>query len=360
MIIIELPKDRAKVGRLTVVDWKAEIIAGPFPALGKADNKAAITNGNPKRNPIKPFGDTPTGLYELSITDPLTPQESYGPNSTLRMTPVSGQALKAKLNGRRGLLIHGGLPGAGRRLRSTHGCVRLFNEDMKLLLDAVTGNPELLRCSISEGSKPGTSGILLESLHYEHDSADLNPNIYPEIDAPADVMAASGPAIAAPIIHAEFCIDTDLKNVASPLSAQMIDDFFAAQPKGKRSLYGIGSAVISASIANIVNASYIVAHAILETGWGTSTIYREKNNLFGWTAYDSNPGGAATKFQSREDCISKVVPIINSNYLTPGGKYFSKRPCVGNKKYGMNVNYASDPDWGAKIASIARRLERSI
>lgn len=358
MLLVELAKDRTRVGRLTLVDWRGEVIAGPFPALAKADKQSAIRNGNPKRNPIKPFGDTPTGLYELSITHPLTPPRSYGIHAAFRMNPVSGQALQAKINGRSGLLIHGGTSGAGGRLRPTHGCIRLFDEDIKILLDVVSEHKELLRCTVNEGFRSGDAHRVLEGRHYELDDIDLHDDVYPDTEAPTDVPGLAVLVNAAPAGLTEFTINTDLKLVDSPLSVADIEAFFSAQPQSKRGLGGIGQAVIDASKAQRVNASYLVAHAILETGWGTSRIFREKNNLFGWTAYDSNPGDSATKFSSREECIAKVVPIINANYLTPTGKYFSKKCCVGNKKYGMNVHYASDPDWGAKIASIARRLER--
>ncbi len=48
---------------------------------------------------------------------------------------------------------------------------------------------------------------------------------------------------------------------------------------------------------------------------------------------------------------------IDKLYLTPGGRYFEKKPCLGNTSYGMNVHYASDSEWGAKIAKIARKIE---
>ncbi|MGH9550863.1 MAG: glucosaminidase domain-containing protein, partial [Terriglobales bacterium] len=93
-------------------------------------------------------------------------------------------------------------------------------------------------------------------------------------------------------------------------------------------------------------------------GWGTSTISRVKNNLFGYTAYDSDPLESATAFNSRADCINFVIPLIKKNYLQSTGKYFVRQACLGNKSYGMNVHYASDSGWGAGIASIARMIEK--
>ena len=51
---------------------------------------------------------------------------------------------------------------------------------------------------------------------------------------------------------------------------------------------------------------------------------------------------------------------VDTLYLSPAGKYFRKAPCVGNKLFGMNVEYAAEADWGANIASIARQIEASV
>ena len=152
----------------------------------------------------------------------------------------------------------------------------------------------------------------------------------------------------------QFSIDSNLKNRLSLLTAELIDRFFHEKDCH---LEGIGTGVIEYSNKYSINATYIVAHAILETGWGTSRIYLEKNNLFGYGAYDDNPYGGANRFNSREECIDFVMEKVNKNYLTPGGIYFAEKSCLGNKNCGMNVHYASDPEWGAKIASIARKIE---
>ncbi|MEP6601763.1 MAG: hypothetical protein ABJB49_08105 [Nitrospirota bacterium] len=48
---------------------------------------------------------------------------------------------------------------------------------------------------------------------------------------------------------------------------------------------------------------------------------------------------------------------MNTLHLTPTGKYYRKAPCVGNKLYGMNVEYATEADLGTSIAAIARQME---
>ena len=157
-----------------------------------------------------------------------------------------------------------------------------------------------------------------------------------------------------------FSIDTNLKETVSPLSPGFIDDYLMRRGGGR--LSGIGDAVLAAAAKHGVNATYIAAHAALETGWGTARIAREKNNLFGWSAFDDSPYASARAFPSRDACIDFVIGRIDALYLRPSGPYFVKTPCLGRKGsdgYGMNVHYATDPQWGAKIARIARALERA-
>jgi hypothetical protein len=151
-----------------------------------------------------------------------------------------------------------------------------------------------------------------------------------------------------------FNIDSNLKERESPLTADLIDEFFAEK---QSHLKGIGSGTMEASRKYRINPTYIISHAILETGWGNSSIYLDKNNLFGWGAADSDPYVGAKKFDTREECIDYVMDKVNDLYLSPGGRYFEKKPCPGNNSYGMNVHYASDPEWGAKIAKLARNIE---
>jgi hypothetical protein len=219
------------------------------------------------------------------------------------------------------------------------------------------------------------------------DPTDHRPGIYEQVDgnwtvfallpdpngAPvvADPIPAEpgpvDPAFPTPVVDpalpiesaGSFTIFTDLKQTVSTLTAQSIDNFFAMQPPAHQVLRGIGQPVIDAARKYGINASYIVAHAILESGWGTSRISQVKNNLFGWNAFDSNPD-LARGFESRAQCIDFVMGRVNKLYLDPKGDFFVNRPCVGNKQIGMNVNYAAESDWGASIAAIAKHMGNVI
>lgn len=145
-INVRLPVKRTFLGILTLTDSAGDVAAGPFPALGKADDGTAKEKGNATASPTLPFGDTPSGSYRFVLimeTGDTTKHTaySYGPHGAIVMDPLSGDALTAKQNGRKGLLIHGGAPSKKGGLRRTNGCIRLSNADMKSLLDAVRALP---------------------------------------------------------------------------------------------------------------------------------------------------------------------------------------------------------------------------
>ena len=157
VIRVEMSTDRDQIGSLSLETAGGRRLAGPFSAYGRSDNRAAGAHGNPTRDPVRPFGDTPTGSYAVPravATGPGTAYvpRSYGPNGALVLKPTGGQAAQAAANGRVGLLIHGGDPGTAGRLRATHGCIRLSNADMAALMAAIISageNARFQRCDIT-------------------------------------------------------------------------------------------------------------------------------------------------------------------------------------------------------------------
>ncbi len=139
-----------------------------------------------------------------------------------------------------------------------------------------------------------------------------------------------------------FTVDTNL-TLPSGETAASLNQFLNGS-----ALAGLGASFMQAETTYHVSARYFVAHAILESGWGTSAIAQYKHNLFGFGADDANPYVDAATFPSFDACIQYVAQFIATNYLTVGGQFYH-----GPTLRGMNVDYASDPNWAEKIASIA-------
>lgn len=120
---------------------------------------------------------------------------------------------------------------------------------------------------------------------------------------------------------------------------------------GHGKLDGLGQAFLDVENRDGVNAFWGMAQAIEETGWGNSAIARDFNNLFGITAYDSNPYGDASHYNSPADCVEYWGDFIKKQYLSPGGAYF-----VSATPAGVARHWATDPNYAAQVVNIMNLL----
>lgn len=102
-----------------------------------------------------------------------------------------------------------------------------------------------------------------------------------------------------------------------------------------------------------VNALLAVSAAANESNWGKSNIAQTKNNLFGINANDATPGQSANYFKTTKDCVKQFTGHLMSKLYSNPDNWRYNGLFLGNKASGVNVQYASDPYWGEKIAAIA-------
>lgn len=146
---------------------------------------------------------------------------------------------------------------------------------------------------------------------------------------------------------AEKYKNQDLRN-QSLTSAEAINDFINRNAPESSKMRGMGDAFMKAAEESGLDPAYLVAHAALETGWGTSTILNDKNNWFGIGAFDSSPYESAYGFNNLEAGIVEGAKWISKNYTNDGQETLWK---MINDPNGSH-NYATDPEWANKIASI--------
>lgn len=146
-----------------------------------------------------------------------------------------------------------------------------------------------------------------------------------------------------PVAGVNFTIDTDL-TLPSGENAARLNAFLQGT-----ALANLGDAFMAAEQNYHVSARYLLAHAIEESAFGTSQIAQQKHNLYGYGADDAHPFQDAYTFASFAACIDFVAHMVAQNYLSPSGPYYH-----GPTLRGMNVDYASDPNWANNIAAIAR------
>lgn len=139
--------------------------------------------------------------------------------------------------------------------------------------------------------------------------------------------------------------------------------------KGKGVLEGKGSVFLKAGKESDINPIYLISHALLETGNGTSKLAKGvlvcnvngqavdaklTYNMFGIHAYDNNPIGCGSQYAyeqkwfSIDDAIIKGASFISTGYIN-SDKY--KQNTLYKMKWNMDVTwhqYATDIGWAKK------------
>lgn len=144
----------------------------------------------------------------------------------------------------------------------------------------------------------------------------------------------------------------------SVYSASVLDGMIVGtgQVPGDSKMRGIGTSLVSNQNTYGVNGLLMTGVAANESWWGKSDIAKQKNNLFGLAAVDSNPGNAFS-YSSVSVCIKDFAETYMSKWwLNPNNwRYYGA--FLGDKGSGVNVKYASDPYWGEKAAANAWLLD---
>ena len=115
-----------------------------------------------------------------------------------------------------------------------------------------------------------------------------------------------------------------------------------------------------------INGLFVAAVGIHESAWGTSRIALNKNNLFGYGAYDSNPYNGAYTFDDYAEAIDLVSRVFVKFYLNPkgakiydnqtaNGRYYS-----GNTLSAVNKRYATDKHWANGVYSHMQYLYNKL
>ena len=115
-----------------------------------------------------------------------------------------------------------------------------------------------------------------------------------------------------------------------------------------------------------INGIFVAAVGIHESAWGTSKIALQKNNLFGYGAYDSNPYNGAYEFSNYSECIDLIARVFVKYYLNPSGtSIYGGEKAVGTyyngaTLSGVNTKYASDKNWANAVFSHMKYLYNNL
>lgn len=104
-----------------------------------------------------------------------------------------------------------------------------------------------------------------------------------------------------------------------------------------------------------INGIFVAAIGIHESAWGTSKIATNKNNLFGYGAYDMNAYASAYKYNGYAAGIDMVARVLMKNYLNPKGTFLYNDEKATGKYYNgntlsaVNKKYATDNKWADSV-----------
>ena len=148
----------------------------------------------------------------------------------------------------------------------------------------------------------------------------------------------------------------------SNITADDIKNFLESRgynSEEKSKLFGQELAFKDAEQKYSTNAIIMLSTAINESGWGTSYLAKNKNNLFGHNAVDSDVYNSANGYKTVADGIYRhAYYYMNTLYSeTKDASDLYHGSHLGNKNSGINVKYAADVYWGEKIAAIYRSID---
>ena len=104
-----------------------------------------------------------------------------------------------------------------------------------------------------------------------------------------------------------------------------------------------------------INGVFVAAVGIHESAWASSKISINKNNLFGYGAYDSSPYSSAYNFANYSESIDLLARVFVKYYLNPAGTKIYEGEVASGKYYngptlqGVNTRYATDKNWANSV-----------
>ena len=141
-------------------------------------------------------------------------------------------------------------------------------------------------------------------------------------------------------------------NKKSGLSLQQFKKIFLNESKDKKGIFKQNAQYFYyAEKQYNVNGVFLAAVAIHESGWGGSSIASDKNNLFGYGAYDRNPYNSAYEFSNYSEGIDLLARVFAKYYLNKKGTTIYNKNIADGCYYngptltGVNKKYATDKNW---------------
>lgn len=149
----------------------------------------------------------------------------------------------------------------------------------------------------------------------------------------------------------------DLGYMSDTVTPEAIDEFIEGSGPSDNGIKGFGKVFYDAGLKSGYDPRYLLAHMIHETDWGRSTIWVDKNNAYGWMAYDDTPYDSAKDFETKEKGIIEGGQMIYKNYYVDHEQK-NLQDMNHDPDEERKHNYATDPEWYTKIGNIMLETEK--
>ena len=119
-------------------------------------------------------------------------------------------------------------------------------------------------------------------------------------------------------------------------------------------LYPLASDYIELEQVYGINALFVLSLTIEESGWGTSRITHDNNNISG-----QRINGVYRTFKSKYMCLKETYRLLSEEYVNEEGKYY-----VGSSNiYDINATYCPDTEkdsWANNIIEISKNIRNKV
>lgn len=187
-----------------------------------------------------------------------------------------------------------------------------------------------------------------------------NPNVKIELNSEENITYSKNELLE----KINFGMDLSIQ---SGLSLEQFEQIFENQARDKNKIFKENAKYFYyAEEQYNINGVFLAAIAIHESAWGTSAIARNKNNLFGYAAYDRDPYNSASNFTNCAEGIDLVARMLMKNYLNSAGTQLADGSIATGKYYNgktvsdVNKRYATDKNWANCVYRWMETLYNSV
>lgn len=255
-------------------------------------------------------------------------------------------------------------------INSVLAAVLLFFIPMfvNLVMNLLGEDYNISACWNSTNTSSGSSRYINTYDNRQKKSITINPGDYEkgEKKQPAQSQSgsngrrsSSGNAASVDIgAHQLGKIVWDSSNVSriSNLSTTQLIAILNAHGGKARNFIPYAQAIITAERKYSVNAFFLIGIEAMESGWITSAVSRNCNNLGGVKATASHPTNGCSSsfgyFNSINEFIDYHAEMLHRSYLTPGGKFYE-----GTSPFDVQKHYCpGSSSWPVTVTKIGNSL----